>query len=127
MGSPPRGGEFWTNRLLAKEANIPVATVNRVLQRAALRIPNGRFYRVALDAKRLLLGYYLDPPVRLVAVRRCGPENCVHEDTTRLRRAIVQLTDAILAVEGILWNAARDSGRPESLARFLRSLSKISA
>jgi len=116
-----------SQRGLACYAKIPLATLNRIMQREGWRLPGGFIKRQKfVNPDNMLVGVFLDPPFRAIALRTTGNAfQGPRRVDQRLQRHTGELICLLEGLETRLAMSVKAAGRNECLSRFLRGLSNV--
>jgi len=123
--SPGEGEERWTQELIASHLGTSVATVNRAFRKMGMVLPGAKFRR-NLDARasEVIIGLYLDPPVRALALYS---QPVGTTSVGRLTSVVRQLSKRVDELERILTDTPVRDGRTMSFRRFLQAVSQRAA
>ena len=125
LTSPDQGHEFWHQHLIAKNLGVSDATVSRAFRKYGFWVSGAKTRRNRnAQIKETIAGFYLDPPVRVLAL---FPESGEKNPASRLNFVIKNLAQRIDELEQVLANTERRDGRAVVLGRFLEEVSKRAA
>jgi hypothetical protein len=108
--------------LIAQKLGVSDATVSRVFRKYGFWVSGAKTRRNRnAQIKEAIAGFYLDPPVRVLAL---FPESGEKNPASRLNLVIKKLAQQIDELEQVLANTERRDGRAVALGRFLEEVSK---
>ena len=125
LTSPDQGHEFWNQHLIAENLGVGDATVSRAFRKYGFWVSGAKTRRNRnAQIKEVIAGFYLDPPVRVLAL---FPESGEKNSASKLNLVIKKLAQRIDELEQALANTERRDGRAVVLSRFLEEVSKRAA
>lgn len=116
-----------SQRELSRRLAVPLATLNRSLQREAWRLSRGFIKRQQfVEEGSPVVGLYLDPPMRVIAIRMnaAGSPRRV-QPVEAIGIQVRGFSDFVGDLERRLVMSGKAAGQEESLGRFLRMLSNV--